>query len=142
MAHLGLRPQAVAVLGGYKAQGRTDSALDQIVRQTEDYQAAGAVSILLEAVPPEVSEAVVERVDIPVIGCGGGPACDGHVVVMHDILKLSPRQPKFAPQIADIGNAIKQAFGKYKEMIESGKYPAAEHVYSMLPSRSEGANTK
>ena len=140
MAHLGLRPQSVAVLGGYKTQGRTEQAMEEIVDQAWAYQRAGAVSILLEAVPPEVSQAVVSTVDIPVIGCGAGPACDGHVVVMHDILGLSSRPPKFAPHLADIGDAIKQAFEKYKGMIESGEYPKSEHVYSMLapsgPTRS------
>lgn len=132
MAHLGLRPQSVAVLGGYKTQGRTQRDMEEIVSQAVQYEKAGAVSLLLEAVPPEVSQAVVENVKIPVIGCGAGPACDGHVVVMHDILKLSPRSPKFAPQIANVGDAIKTAFAEYKNMIETGAYPGKEHVYSML----------
>lgn len=135
MAHLGLRPQSVSILGGYKAQGRTGASLDDIVKQAKAFESAGAVSILLEAVPPAVSEAVVSAVSLPVVGCGGGPACHAHVVVIHDMLKLSTRPPKFAPQIADIGEGMKSAFAKYVQLVETGAYPATEHSYSMLPAR-------
>jgi 3-methyl-2-oxobutanoate hydroxymethyltransferase len=135
MAHLGLRPQSVNVLGGYKAQGRTGSSLDDIVRQATAFESAGAVSILLEAVPPAVSEAVVSAVSVPVVGCGAGPACHSHVVVIHDMLKLTTRPPRFAPQLGDIGEGMKTAFAKYVQLVETGAYPAAEHTYSMLPAR-------
>lgn len=132
MAHLGLRPQSVNVLGGYKAQGRNQRDCQAIVKQARVFEAAGAVAILLEAVPPEVSHAVVSAVAVPVIGCGAGPACDGHVLVTHDILGLSStRAPKFAPKIADIGSGMKSAFREYVRLVETGEYPRAEHLYSM-----------
>ena len=131
MAHLGLRPQSVAVLGGYKAQGRTWHDAQTIIDQARRFQDAGAVSILLEAVPPQVSEKLVASVSVPVIGCGAGPACHGHVFVTHDALKLTPHAPRFVPQLADVGGIMRDAFAKYVQQVESGAYPAPEHTYAM-----------
>ena len=131
MAHLGLRPQSVAVLGGYKAQGRTHASAEAIVEQAVAFEQAGAVSVLLEAVPPAVSEQVVQEVSVPVIGCGAGPACHAHVVVVHDMLKLTPRAPKFVPDVADMAAGMKAAFRRYIELIEKQTYPGPEHVYTM-----------
>jgi 3-methyl-2-oxobutanoate hydroxymethyltransferase len=131
MAHLGLRPQSVGVLGGYKVQGRTREGVTDIVELAAQFEAAGAVSILLEAVPPEVSEEVVATVSVPVIGCGAGPACHGHVIVTHDALKLTPKAPKFVPALADIASPLKDAFTRYMDQIERREYPAPDHVYSM-----------
>lgn len=132
MAHLGLRPQSVAVLGGYKAQGRTRLAADAILEQAIAFERAGAVAVLLEAVPSAVSQQVVEALSIPVVGCGAGPACHAHVVVTHDMLKLTPRAPKFVPVLADIATGMKAAFAGYMEEIAREKYPGPEHAYSML----------
>jgi 3-methyl-2-oxobutanoate hydroxymethyltransferase len=132
MAHLGLRPQAVAILGGYKAQGRTRPAADAIVEQALAFEHAGAAAILLEAVPPAVSQQVVDAISIPVVGCGAGPACHAHVVVTHDMLKLTPRTPKFVPTLADMATGMKAAFAGYMEQIAREQYPGPEHAYSML----------
>jgi 3-methyl-2-oxobutanoate hydroxymethyltransferase len=132
MAHLGLRPQAVAVLGGYKAQGRTRPAADAIVEQALAFERAGAVAILLEAVPPDVSQQVINAVGVPVVGCGAGPACHAHVVVTHDMLKLTPRAPKFVPVLADMAAGMKTAFAGYIDQIAREQYPGPEHAYSML----------
>lgn len=137
MAHLGLRPQSVAVLGGYKAQGRTRPAADAIVEQALAFERAGAVSILLEAVPPAVSQQVVDALSVPVIGCGGGPACHAHVVVTHDMLKLTARAPKFVPILADMASGMKAAFTGYIQQIATGKYPGPEHAYAMLPHQGK-----
>ncbi len=95
-------------------------------------QRAGAAAILLEAVPPEVSQRVVERTEIPVIGCGAGPACHGAVVVTHDAIGLSPhRLPRFVPRIGDAASVLKEMFANYVNNLESGAYPAAEHHYEM-----------
>jgi 3-methyl-2-oxobutanoate hydroxymethyltransferase len=131
MAHLGLRPQAVGVLGGYRAQGRTAEEAEQIIALAVQMERAGAASILLEAVPAEVSAAVVAATKVPVIGCGAGPACHGYVVVTHDMLNLTPRPPKFAPQLGDLASPMIECFREYMRRIETGAYPTAEHGYAM-----------
>jgi 3-methyl-2-oxobutanoate hydroxymethyltransferase len=128
-AHLGLRPQSAARTG-YRTQGKTAEAARQIVADARLMAEAGAVAILLEAVPPQVSEAVVEAVSVPVIGCGAGPACSGHVVVLQDLLGLTPHQPKFVP-VADRALSLSAAVAQYVGLIETGAYPAPEHCYSM-----------
>jgi 3-methyl-2-oxobutanoate hydroxymethyltransferase len=129
MAHLGLRPQSVGLLGGYKVQGKSTPAAEQIIEQASTFAHAGAVAILLEAVPPEVSEQVVKAVDVPVIGCGAGPACHAHVFVTHDGLKLTAKPPRFAPELGDLATGIKNACLKYMQLINEGKYPGPEHLY-------------
>lgn len=131
MAHLGLRPQAVGVLGGYRAQGRTAAEADAIVELAVRMQEHGAASILLEAVPAEVGAAVVAATNVPVIGCGAGPACHGHVVVTHDTLNLSPRPPKFAPRLGDIATPMIECFREYVRQVSDAAYPAPEHGYAM-----------
>lgn len=134
MAHLGLRPQAVGVLGGYRAQGRTAEEAMRIIDLAVAMQEAGAASILLEAVPAEVSAAVVEVTNVPVIGCGAGQACHGHVLVTHDILGLTEHPPKFAPPMGDVATPLMDTFVRYIEQIASGAYPTAEHGYGMPAS--------
>lgn len=131
MAHMGLRPQAVGVLGGYRVQGRTDDAAAEIVELASAFQKAGSVAILLEAVPPEVSAAVAQAVTIPVVGCGAGPACHAHVVVTHDALKLTSHAPRFVPPLADLATPLREAFARYMKLIDTGEYPAPQQVYSM-----------
>lgn len=133
MAHLGLRPQTVNVLGGYKYQGRTAVEAERIVLLAQEMQQAGASAILLEAVPPQVSAAVVEMTDVPVIGCGAGPACHGSVVVTQDALGLSPHRPRFVPQLGDAANVLKEMFAVYVRRVTCGDYPAREHQYEMPP---------
>ena len=137
VAHLGLRPQAVGVMGGYKYQGRTADEAEAIVALARRMQDAGAVAVLLEAVPPDVSDAVVEAVTIPVIGCGAGPACHGHVVVTHDTVRLTQRPPKFAPLLGDLATPAREAFAQYVTRVQSGAYPAAEHAYPMSDAERE-----
>jgi len=131
MAHLGLRPQSVGILGGYKFQARTAHEAENLVALAQLMQKSGAAALLLEAVPPEVSARVVEQTALPVIGCGAGPACHGSVVVTHDSIGLSERRPRFAPLITDISEPLKHAFVRYVELVRSGKYPGIEHQYEM-----------
>jgi 3-methyl-2-oxobutanoate hydroxymethyltransferase len=133
MAHVGLRPQSIGLLGEFKAQGRTAAEAERIVHSASRLAQAGAAAILLEAVPPDVSAAVVDAVSVPVIGCGAGPACHGFVFVAHDALGLTPRKPKFAPALGDIATPMREAFEKYVQLVESGQYPAAEHNYAKPP---------
>jgi len=131
MAHVGLRPQSIGLLGEFKAQGRTAVDADKIVQCAIRLANAGAAAILLEAVPPEVSAAVVREVAVPVIGCGAGPACHGFVFVAQDALGLSPRKPKFVPALGDLATPMLEAFRTYIRLVDRGEYPAAEHNYEM-----------
>jgi 3-methyl-2-oxobutanoate hydroxymethyltransferase len=129
IAHLGLKPQSIGLIGEYKVQGRTAPDAKQIVQMATRAARAGAAGILLEAVPPSVAQAVVEAVSVPVIGCGAGPACHGYVFVTHDALGLTPRRPKFVPNLGDLATPMIEAFKGYVEMVRGGRYPAAEHNY-------------
>jgi len=131
MVHLGLRPQAVGLIGGYKFQGRTAAEAAKIVRLGVEFEKAGAAALLLEAVPPEVSNAMVDQTSIPMIGCGAGPACHGHVVVTHDAVGLTPHRPRFVPLVGDLSTPAKQLFAEYVRRISASAYPAAEHAYEM-----------
>jgi 3-methyl-2-oxobutanoate hydroxymethyltransferase len=131
MAHVGLRPQSIGLLGEFKAQGRTAVDAEKIVQCAVRLANAGAAAILLEAVPPEVSAAVVREVGIPVIGCGAGPACHGFVFVAQDALGLSPRKPKFVPALGDLATPMLEAFRTYIRLVDRGEYPAAENNYEM-----------
>jgi len=133
MAHLGLRPQSVGILGGYKFQARTAAQANDVVSLSLAMQKAGAAALLLEAVPPEVSQRVVEETAIPVIGCGAGPACHGSVIVTHDGIGLTQRRPKFAPLLSDLSEPMKRVFADYVKRVSSREYPATEHQYEMPP---------
>jgi 3-methyl-2-oxobutanoate hydroxymethyltransferase len=135
MAHLGLRPQSVGILGGYRAQGRNADDARAIVELAVRMQHAGAATILLEAVPPEVGEAVVAATDVPVIGCGAGPHCHGHVVVTHDAVGLTPNPPRFVPHLADLATPAVTAYAEYVRRVEDGMYPSREHEYGMEPEQ-------
>ena len=131
VAHLGLRPQSVGLMGGYKFQGRT---ADEAQRHRPVCPAdgrIGAAALLLEAVPPEVSEAVVAATKIPVIGCGAGPACHGAVVVTQDVLGLTPTQPRFVPKLGDLAASSIQCFEDYARLVVEQAYPQGGHNYVM-----------
>jgi 3-methyl-2-oxobutanoate hydroxymethyltransferase len=132
MAHLGLRPQSVGLLGGYKFQGRTADEARQIVALALQMQGAGAAALLLEAVPDEVATAVVEATRIPVIGCGAGSHCHGYVFVTHDALGLTQSQPRFAPRLGDLAAPALAAFGEYLRLVASGEYPTSDQGYEMV----------
>ena len=133
MAHLGLRPQSFGLLGGYRAQGKTAEEAKAIVDLAGRMQKAGAAAILVEAVPPEVGKAVVDATDVPVIGCGAGPSCHGHVVVTHDALGLTQHAPRFVPRLADLATPMVAAYENYVRQVRDGTYPAREHEYAMGP---------
>lgn len=131
MAHLGLRPQSVGLLGGYRVQGKTAAEAARIVALALQMQRAGAAALLLEAVPSEVSQAVVNSTDIPIIGCGAGPHCHGSVFVTHDALGFTANPPKFAPKLADLAAPALAAFSEYVRQVGSGEYPTMEQQYDM-----------
>lgn len=138
VGHLGLLPQSAAAMGGFKAQGReARSALD-IVEQAKELEEAGICLLILECVPPAVSEAIVKRINVPVIGIGGGPACHGQVQVVYDILGLYPRSTaKFVRKYAELKSPVIEAIKKYMEEIDTGKYPGPEHCYRMKQGEEE-----
>lgn len=131
MAHLGLRPQSVGLLGGYRFQGRTAEQAMRIVELAKMMRDAGAVAILLEAVPNEVSARVAEVTGLPVIGCGGGHACSGSVIVTHDAVGLTDRTPRFVPKLGDLSVQMVKLYSDYVQMVSNGSYPAPEHEYVM-----------
>ena len=140
IAHLGLKPQSVTSPDGYRAQARDDAAIAEICRDARGMIDAGAAMILLEAVPPEASQAVVDAVgpQVVVVGCGAGPACDGHVVVTHDMLGLSDvRPPKFVPVLAQLRATMQSAMREYVQSIARNEYPGPQHTYAMKRSPAD-----
>ena len=131
VAHLGSRPQHVRREGGYHAAGRTQQEAHQITQDAGRLVDAGAVMVLLEAVPAEVSQAVVELVGVPVIGCGAGPACHGHVVVLQDLLGMTDWRPPFVEPVAAVGASIEQAARQWIELLRTGRYLKEDHPYRM-----------
>lgn len=138
IVHLGLLPQAVHRLGGYRAQARDAESADRLIRDAVALVEAGACMVLLEAVPPEPARIVAQRVAVPVIGCGAGPHCDGHVVVLHDMLGLSEGPlPRFVKKYGDLRRTAGEAVTAYVGEVRAGGYPAASHQYEMEPGAAE-----
>lgn len=137
MAHLGLRPQSVATLGGYRAQGRTAKQAREIVRTARAMEQAGAVALLLEAVPDTVSAAVTASTSIPVIGCGAGPSCHGFVFVTHDAVGMTDHVPRFVPKLGDLATPAIECYRRYVQQVSEGRYPTAEHGYEMPAAERE-----
>ena len=132
VAHIGLLPQSIAAADGYRAVARMKDEIDVRTDTARRLAEAGAVMILLEAVPNEASQAVVAAVDVPVIGCGAGPACDGHVVVTQDMLGIGAgRKPRFVPVLAHLQQDMEAAMRRWVEDIDSKTYPTPKHVYGM-----------
>jgi 3-methyl-2-oxobutanoate hydroxymethyltransferase len=130
VGHVGLTPQSVHALGGFKVQGRGEGAAEKLVRDARALEAAGAFALVLEAIPPDLAALVTEEVTIPTIGIGAGAGCDGQVLVCTDLLGLvRGHMPKFAKQFAKLGDAAVDAFETYVREVQSGSFPAAEHTY-------------
>jgi 3-methyl-2-oxobutanoate hydroxymethyltransferase len=130
VGHVGLTPQSVHALGGFKVQGRGDEAAEQVVRDARALEAAGAFCIVLEAIPPDVAERVTRELTVPTIGIGAGAGCDGQVLVCTDLLGLSRgSSPKFAKRFAELGDAAVAAFKQYVNEVRAGAFPDADHSY-------------
>jgi 3-methyl-2-oxobutanoate hydroxymethyltransferase len=141
MAHIGLTPQSVNALGGYRVQGKTPSTADQLLRDARSVEAAGAIAIVLEAVPRELAAQITREVKIPTIGIGAGPDCDGQILVLHDILGLTfHAAPKFARQYADVAGMISQAVRQYCGDVREGSFPADAESYH-TPQLVKGPKT-
>jgi 3-methyl-2-oxobutanoate hydroxymethyltransferase len=129
-AHLGLTPQSVHQLGGYKVQGKTTESADQLKADALRLQAAGATLLVLEAIPSALGKAVTDLLAIPTIGIGAGPDCSGQVLVMHDILGVFPgRKARFVKNFMDGQNSIDDAILAYIRAVKDKSFPAAEHCF-------------
>jgi len=141
MGHIGLTPQSVNALGGYRVQGKTPNAAEQVLRDARAVEAAGAFSIVLEAIPRELAAEITKAVRIPTIGIGAGPDCDGQVLVLHDLLGLTfQNPPKFARRYANVGEAILKAVREYCADVESGRFPTDAESYH-APENVKGRKT-
>jgi len=148
MGHVGLTPQSLNALGGYRVQGKTADAAGQLIRDARAVEAAGAFAVVLEAVPRELAAQITRELRIPTIGIGAGPDCDGQVLVIHDLLGLTFGQtPRFARQYANIGEIIAKAAKEYCEDVRSGTFPSDGESYhaarlameqSEMPVNSDG----
>lgn len=130
-AHLGLTPQSVHKFGGFRIQGREQTAADRVLDEARAVQAAGADLLVMEGVPVELGRRVTEALTIPVIGIGAGPHCDGQVLVIHDMLGITPgKRPKFSKNFLAGRDSVAAAIGAYAEDVRSGAFPAAEHCFN------------
>jgi 3-methyl-2-oxobutanoate hydroxymethyltransferase len=128
-AHLGLTPQSVNALGGYKVQGRQPEAARQILDDARAVEAAGAALLVVECVPTVLGRQLTEALRIPVIGIGAGPDTDAQVLVLHDMLGLNPRPAKFVRNFADGTCGVAAAIARYGNAVRSGEFPAPEHCF-------------
>ena len=141
MGHIGLTPQSLNALGGYRVQGKTPNAAEQLLRDAKGVEAAGAFAIVLEAIPRELAAEITKAVVIPTIGIGAGPDCDGQVLVLHDMLGLTfQNAPKFARRYANIGEIISRAVREYCADVESGSFPTDAESYH-APANVKGRKT-
>ena len=125
-AHIGLTPQSVHQMGGYKVQRDED----RLLADAAEVEAAGAFSVVLEGIPADIAARITAQLKIPTIGIGAGPDCDGQILVLHDLLGLHDRHlPKFVKQYARLGEAAVKAFEDYADEVKSGTFPADEHCY-------------
>jgi 3-methyl-2-oxobutanoate hydroxymethyltransferase len=138
MGHVGLTPQSVNALGGYRVQGKTADAAEQLLRDARAVEAAGAFAVVLEAVPRELAAQITRELRIPTIGIGAGPDCDGQILVIHDLLGLTFGQtPKFARQYANVGEIISKAARDYCEDVRGGTFPSDGESYHAAQTAKE-----
>ncbi len=129
-AHLGLLPQSVHTLGGFKVQGKSTESAQTLINDAKALQEAGAQLLVLEAIPSELGKKVTESIQIPTIGIGAGPYCSGQVLVMHDMLGAFPgRSPKFVKNFLSGQSSIEEAFKCYVQEVKTGKFPGPEHCF-------------
>lgn len=130
MGHVGLTPQSVNALGGYKVQGKTVDAAEQLLRDARAVEGAGAFAVVLEAIPRELAAQITRELRIPTIGIGAGPECDGQILVLHDMLGLTfEPAPKFARQYANLGEIISDAISEYCADVRNGAFPSDAESY-------------
>lgn len=130
MAHIGLTPQSIHRMGGYKVQGKTEESAKRLTEEAHIVEDAGAFSLLIEAIPMGLAKKITEELSIPTIGIGAGPYCDGQVLVLHDVIGLFERfLPRFAKRYANLGDEALNAIRVYKEEVEKGIFPTEEQSF-------------
>jgi len=135
MGHVGLTPQTATALGGYRAQGKTAGGAIQVCEDALALQSVGCFAIVVEAVPAAIAEAIAERLEVPTIGIGAGPATSGQVLVFHDLLGITTGHvAKFVKRYADAHGTMVEAVRRYGEEVRSGHFPEPDHVYSVEPA--------
>lgn len=140
MAHLGLTPQSVHRLGGFKVQGREEAARQAIVEAALAAEAAGAFALVLECVPADLAAQITDRLAIPTIGIGAGPRCGGQVLVYHDLLGLEERiAPRFVRRYAELGRLSREGVERFAADVRAGRFPAPEESYGSLSGGKAGA---
>ncbi|MBY0613698.1 MAG: 3-methyl-2-oxobutanoate hydroxymethyltransferase, partial [Beijerinckiaceae bacterium] len=131
VAHCGLRPQNVHLLGGYKVQRDAE----RLLREAREAESAGAFCVLLECIPAELATQITASVKVPTIGIGASAACDGQILVLEDMLGLSERVPKFVKKYGAIGDHIRGAIEAYAAEVRSRNFPAPEHTYAVAKAK-------
>lgn len=132
--HIGLTPQSIAQLGGFKVQAKSAETAIKLIEDAVALAEAGCFSIVLEAIPAQVARIITEKVPVPTIGIGAGPHCDGQVLVLHDLAGLFDRfKPRFVKQYDELGNRLLKALEAFKQEVEEGIFPDEEHSFSMKP---------
>ena len=132
MGHVGLTPQSATMLGGFKAQGRTAEKAERLYEDALALEAAGCFAIVLEAVPAAVATRVTQALNVPTIGIGAGAACDGQVLVWHDLLGLyAGKAPRFVKRYADLATEAKRALESYVDDVREGRFPEEQHTYAI-----------
>lgn len=130
LGHVGLTPQSIHAMGGYKVQGKKEDGARRIVEDARAIETAGVFAMVLEAMPPPVAAEATRSVGVPTIGIGAGPDCDGQVLVVHDMLGIyGDLRPKYVKRYAELGAEMRKAFEAYKKDVESGSFPGPEHCY-------------
>ncbi|WIG61246.1 MAG: 3-methyl-2-oxobutanoate hydroxymethyltransferase [Ktedonobacterales bacterium] len=143
MGHVGMTPQSVNVFGGFKVQGKTESAARALLADVAALEEAGVFAVVLELVPAELARLVTERTSIPTIGIGAGPGCDGEVQVLHDILGLFPDfTPRHTKRYAELGTAIHEAASSYMREVRERAFPTAEQSSKLDPAVLEALRKK
>jgi len=138
MAHIGIRPQSISKIGRLKAQATTAEFAAELIYLAEQMVDSGASSLLVEGAAAEVAEVITKRCEVPVIGCGSGPGCDGQILIAPDILGLTQgHSPKFAKGYGNLAETTIDSFNKYSEEVMSGRFPDAEHSYHMKSGELE-----
>jgi 3-methyl-2-oxobutanoate hydroxymethyltransferase len=131
VGHIGLTPQSIHRMGGYKVQGRKEEQAETLLADAVAVEAAGAFAVVLEGIPQSLAKRITESLTIPTIGIGAGPSCDGQVLVFHDILGLCEKySPKFVKKYADVTSLISEAVAAYIGDVKSGAFPLDEHSFN------------